>query len=73
VLWFYAASSHRLLRSDADPRVVSGISRNYLPGPFIYLAATLTALISPTASVVLFGVITLFYIVESSVFGRSAT
>jgi len=71
VLWFYAASGHRLLRSDADPRVVSGISRSYLPGPFIYLAATLTALVSPTASVVLFGVITVFYIVESSVFGRS--
>ena len=72
VLWFHAASGHRLLRSDADPRVVSGISRSYLPGPFIYLVATLTALISPTASVVLFGVITVFYIVESLVFGRSA-
>ena len=72
VLWFYAASGRRLLRSDADTQVVSGISRSYLPGPFIYLVATLTALISPTASVVLFGVITVFYIVESSVFGRSA-
>jgi hypothetical protein len=51
--------------------VVSGISRSYLPGPFIYLVATLTALVSPTASVVLFGVIAVFYIVESSVFGRS--
>ena len=71
VLWFYAASGHRLLRTDADPRVVSGISRSYLPGPFIYLVATLTALVSPTASVILFGVITVFYIIESSVFGRS--
>jgi len=70
-LWFYAASGHRLLRADADPRVVSGISRSYLPGPFIYLAATLIALVSPVASVVLFGVIAVFYIVESSVFGRS--
>jgi uncharacterized membrane protein len=72
-LWFYAASSDRLLRPDADARVVSGISRSYLPGPFVYLVATLTALVSPTASVVLFGVITVFYIVESSVFGRSAS
>jgi uncharacterized membrane protein len=72
-LWFYAASGHRLLRPDADARVVSGISRSYLPGPFVYLVATLTALVSPTASVVLFGVITVFYIVESSVFGRSAS
>jgi uncharacterized membrane protein len=71
-LWFYAASGQRLLRPDADARVVSGISRSYLPGPFVYLVAALTALVSPTASVVLFGVITVFYIVESSVFGRSA-
>jgi uncharacterized membrane protein len=72
VLWFYASTGHRLLRSDADPRVVSGISRSYLPGPFIYLVATLLALISPIASVVGFGVITIFYIVESSLFGRSS-
>ena len=71
VLWFYAAAGHRLLRTDADPRLVSGISRSYLPGPFIYLVATLTALVSPITSVVLYGVITVFYIVESSVFGRS--
>jgi uncharacterized membrane protein len=72
VLWIYASLDHRLLRPDAEPRVVSGISRSYLPGPFIYLAATLVALVSPIASVVLFGVIAVFYIVESSLFGRSA-
>jgi uncharacterized membrane protein len=71
VLWFYASTGHRLLRPDADPRVMSGISRSYLPGPFIYLGATLIALISPIASVVGFGVITIFYIIESSLFGRS--
>jgi uncharacterized membrane protein len=72
LLWFYASVGHRLLRSDADPRVISGISRSYLVGPFTYLVATLVALVSPTASVVLFGVITVFYIIESSLFGRSA-
>jgi uncharacterized membrane protein len=71
ILWFYASLGHRLLRTDADPRALSGISRSYLPGPFIYLVATLIALVSPIASVVLFGVITIFYIVESSLFGRS--
>ena len=71
-LWFYAAlSGGRLLRTDADPRVVSGISRSYLPGPFIYLAATLIALASPTTSVILFAAIAVFYILESSLFGRS--
>ena len=72
ILWFYASVGHRLLRADADPRVLSGISRSFLPGPFIYLAATLVALVSPIASVVLFGVITIFYIIESSLFGRSS-
>ncbi len=71
-LWFYASSGDRLLKNDADPKVVVGISRSFLPGPFIYLIATLSALVSPNASVILFGLITLFYIVESSVFGRSA-
>ena len=72
ILWFYASSGDRLLKRDADPKVVVGISRSFLPGPFIYLIATLSALVSPYASVILFGIITLFYIVESSLFGRSA-
>jgi uncharacterized membrane protein len=70
-LWFYAAVGHRLLRPDADPKVVTGIFRSFFPGPFIYLAATLIALASPIASVVLFAVITVFYVVESSLFGRT--
>ena len=72
LVWFYAALGHRLLRTDADPRVISGISRSFLPGPLIYLGATLIALVSPIASVVGFGVITFFYIIESSIFGRSS-
>ena len=70
-LWFYAADHHRLLDPAADPRVARGISRSYLPGPFIYLAATLVALVSPVTSVVLFALITVFYILESSRFGGS--
>ena len=70
-LWFYAAKGYRLLKKSADTRVVSGISRSYLPGPFIYLAATLVALASPIASIIMFVAITLFYVVESSFFGRS--
>jgi uncharacterized membrane protein len=70
-LWFYAEKGHRLLRKNADARVVSGISRSYLPGPFIYLTATLVALASPIASVIMYAAITVFYVVESSIFGRS--
>jgi uncharacterized membrane protein len=66
-LWIYGV--HRLLRRDADPRVIRGITRSYLPGTWIYLTATLLAFVSPHASVIGFAVIALFYVVESSVFG----
>jgi uncharacterized membrane protein len=71
-LWFYAALGNRLLRPGADARVVSGISRSFLPGPFIYLTATLVSLASATASVALFAVIAFFYVIESSLFGRTS-
>jgi uncharacterized membrane protein len=69
ITWFYASGGKRLLRPDADPAIVTGISRSYLPGPFIYLAATLIAFASPTTSVVLFMAIALFYVIESAIFG----
>jgi uncharacterized membrane protein len=69
IVWFYAARGGRLLHEDADPRVVAGISRSYLPGPWIYLAATLIAFASSWASVILFLLIAAFYVIESSVFG----
>jgi uncharacterized membrane protein len=71
VTWFYASHGRRLLRQDADPAIVSGITRTYLPGPWIYLFATLIAFVSPTASVVLFLAIALLYVLESSIFGSS--
>ena len=69
ITWFYASTRRRLLRPDADAVMVSGISRSYLPGPWIYLGATLVAFLSPTASVLLFLAIAVFYVVESSLFG----
>jgi uncharacterized membrane protein len=73
LLWFYAARENRLLRDDADPVVVKGISRAYKPGPWIYLAATLTAAISPVASVALYAAIAAFYVAESSILVRRST
>jgi uncharacterized membrane protein len=72
ITWFYASLGRRLLHKDADPAVVTGISRSYLPGPWIYLAATLLAFASPIASVVVFMATALFYVLESSIFGNSA-
>jgi len=70
ILWRYAATGRRLLRQDADQKVIDGISRSYLPGPVIYLAATLVAFKNPVASAALYGLIALFYVFESSIFGR---
>jgi uncharacterized membrane protein len=69
-MWFYAAHHRRLIAGDADQRVVSGITRSFRPGSLIYGAATLSALLSAYLAVALFAVIALFYVVESSVFGR---
>ena len=71
-LWIYASHAGRLLHTDADPRVVSGITRSYLPGTPVYLTATLIAFVTPLASVIMFAAIALFYVIESSVFGRAA-
>jgi len=74
LVWFYAERGRRLLRADADPRIVTGLNRTYLPGPWIYLGATLVALASPTASALLYLAIAGLYVFESSLFGgRTAT
>jgi uncharacterized membrane protein len=71
VLWLYAAAGRRLIATDADQRVVSGISRSYVPGIPTYALATLVALWSPVAAVTMFAAIALFYVVESSIFGSA--
>jgi uncharacterized membrane protein len=71
LLWRYAANGRRLLKSDASPRMVDGISRSYLPGPFLYAAATGVALVSPYLSAGMYAAIALFYVIESSFFGDS--
>ncbi len=39
-VWRYAASRGRLLRPDADARLVAWVSREYLFGPVLYATAT---------------------------------
>jgi uncharacterized membrane protein len=69
-LWFYAARGRRLIAEDADQRLISGISRSFAPGSFIYGAATLSSLVSAYLAVALYAAIALFYVLESSLFGR---
>jgi hypothetical protein len=67
-VWFYG--SRRLLRPDADPREVSGITRSYLPGAPMYALATLVAFFSSIASLIIFGLLAILYAISSSFFGR---
>src|SRR5262249_29394203 len=72
-IWFDAAVGRRLLRADAAPRAVAGITRTYLPGPWIYLGAALIAFASPPASAILYLAIAALYVFESSIFGGRET
>lgn len=71
-LWWYAATGKRLLRADADPRAVVGISRSYVIGPISYLTATVVALFNPIASAALYVAIAMFYVFDSARFGRQS-
>jgi uncharacterized membrane protein len=72
VLWRYAAWNRRLIRQDADERVVEGITRSYVLGPVSYGIATILALVNPAISAAMYAAIALFYVAESSAFGRRA-
>jgi uncharacterized membrane protein len=67
-VWIYG--SRRLLKANTDMREVSGITRSYLPGAPTYALATLVAFLSSVASLIMFGVIAIFYAISSSFFGR---
>jgi uncharacterized membrane protein len=71
LLWLYAASGRRLIAADADERTVTGITRAFRPGVPIYATAMLSALISSWLAFALFELIAVFYVVESSIFGRA--
>jgi uncharacterized membrane protein len=67
-LWFYG--SRHVLHPNADPRVVSGITRSYLPGTPIYGLVTVLAFVNATASLILFALIAAFYALAAAVFSR---
>ena len=69
--WFYPTRNRRLVAEDADPRVISGISRAFAPGVPIYAAATLVALWTPQGAVICFAAIAVFYVLESSLLART--
>jgi uncharacterized membrane protein len=67
-LWHYGRV--HVLRPDADPKEVSGITRSYLPGLPLYLTGTLIAILSPVASACWFAGIAVFYAISNTFFGK---
>jgi len=68
-IWHYAIRAG-LLAPGADAREVSGITRSYLPGPVLYLTATLLAFVNSDASLVMYAAIAIFYVASAAVWGR---
>jgi TMEM175 potassium channel family protein len=67
-LWHYGRL--HVLRPDADAKVVSGITRSYLPGMPMYLTGTLVAFASPVASAGVYAFIAVFYAISNTFFGK---
>jgi uncharacterized membrane protein len=60
LVWQYGR--RRLLRPDADPRIVTAITRSFTPGVLLYGTATVVGLVSAAASAALYAAIALFYV-----------
>jgi len=72
-LWFYASRWGRLLSERADPAIVRSITARFLPGPALYLAATLLALWSVKASLLVHAGLAVLYLLPDILPGlRSA-
>jgi uncharacterized membrane protein len=71
LMWRYAiGAGGRLLRADADRRVVDGITRSYRPGVAMYAGAAIVGFFQAEVSATLYAAIALFYVLSSSFFGR---
>jgi len=70
--WWYAAS-RQLLQTTLDPAMLRGMALRYLPGPLLYLVATLSAFISAWLSVALFLAMAVFYVLPNSLFSFSSS
>lgn len=60
--WSYATRGRRLVEPDLVDHVVSTGVRRTLTTPLLYLAALILAVASPIATLVVFGLVPLFYI-----------
>jgi uncharacterized membrane protein len=66
-LWWYATSRYRLVDRNIDPRLVQRATRRNLTAPLIYLLAIGISLVSVPASLVLFLLVPVYYILPGRI------
>ncbi len=70
VLWRYATGGGRLLGDRYDRDMVESITRQYTPGPFLYLVALAVGLWSATASLILNMLLAAFFALPPTIMRR---
>jgi uncharacterized membrane protein len=73
LLWRWISTGRRLVRADVPDEALADINRSYAPGIPIYAGATLVALVSPIASIILYLVIGVFYALDPALYRRRQT
>ena len=61
VCWWYMILHRKEMAPKLSAKTVTAVKRYALPGPFIWTAATLTAVWNPKLAVLLYGIMTVFY------------
>lgn len=62
LLWWYAAHNHRLVDRTLNPRLLQAMTRHFLVGPLLYLLSFGLAFVSITASLSIYAILALMYI-----------
>ena len=59
--WWYMIFHRKKMAPKLSAKTITSVKRYALPGPFIWTAATLTAIWNPKLAVLFYGIMTLFY------------
>ena len=65
--WWYATVRHRLTEHEISPKLVSMSQKRTLVGPCLAFLAILISFMNMTASIVLFAIIPVYYILPASI------
>lgn len=66
IIWWYVTHHPHLLDQTADPLVIRAITRRYFVGPFFYLLSLCFAFFSVAASLSIYALLALLYVLPSS-------